>query len=448
MTASPRRRRNRTIGAALAGVLVLVAAPLLGYAGWQVLKDSRAGTQVVTLDEIEFPSTPTAMLAVVDDDNVVVSLGVLVMAPSPATGVAAIGGTLVSIPTNSNTAQMLGSPAVPIADSIVNTGDSGLTGDLESLTRVSIGFDAVLNAEELDALLTRVGPISATLPNDVVTVNADGATETLFAAGERTLSPSEAASVLLARDPGQTESRRLPNVQAVWNGLSNAVGTGRAPAAPLDTAIIDINDFFDHFLAGPVQVFNDLTTTPVVADANPDDLDVGTMNVSSAVLLMASLAPSAMLTPNGGLSLRIENGLTQADIDAAGLVGVTPADVTRNVVDLVLFLTGDVVSVSASVFTPDPAVVPDETAVYTSVELQPVEQEDFAKVLGPVTFDEPRFVFPLVGAVIVIGHSYLAEMAAGQAAQTATSDPDAAGEGADTEITGISVVDPTDTVSS
>ena len=86
MTASPKRRRNRTIAAALAGVLVLVAAPLLGYAGWQVLKDSRAGTTVETLDEIEFPSTPTAMLAVVDDEDVVVSLAVLVMSPSPATG--------------------------------------------------------------------------------------------------------------------------------------------------------------------------------------------------------------------------------------------------------------------------------------------------------------------------------------------------------------------------
>lgn len=418
MTASPRRRRNRTIAAFLAGVLVLGAAPALGYAGWQVLKDSKAGEQVATIPEVQFPSTETAMLAIVDDQNLVVSLAVLVMAPSPATGVPAAGGTIVSIPTNSSSAQSFGDANLPIADSVINGGETSLTSDLESLTRVSLTYSSVMDAEALDALLARIGSITVTLPNDVVTITAAGVAETLFPAGEHTLTPEQTASVLLAHDASQPEARRLPNVRAVWNGISTAVAAGLAPATPLTTTTVGISDFLDHFLAGPVQVFNDLDTTPITGPNNPDDLDVGSLDTTSVVLLMASLAPSAMLTPYGTLSFRIENGLTQDDIDVAGLVGVTPADVTRDVVARVLFLKGDIVSVSASVFTIEDKTVPDVSVMFTPVELQQTEMDAFTTSIGHLTFETPRFVFPLVGAVIVIGRSYLTDMAAIRAEQS------------------------------
>ncbi|MEO6122914.1 MAG: hypothetical protein ABIR32_04330 [Ilumatobacteraceae bacterium] len=459
MTASRKRRRNRTIAAFLAGILVLVAAPTMGYAGWQVLKDSKAGKQIEVVPEVQFPSTETSMLAIVDDQNLVVSLAVLVMTPSPATGVPATGGTIVSIPTNSTSAQSFGDANVPIADSVINGGEEGLRSDLESLTRVSLTYSSVMNSAQLVGLLTRIGSISVTLPNDVVTTTAGGSSETLFPAGGHTLTPEQAASILLARDTSQPESRRRPNVHAVWNGISTAVAAGIAPVTPLTDTTVTADDFLDHFLGGPVQVFNDLDTTPISGTNNPDNLDVGSLDPTSVVLLMASLAPSAMLTPYGTLSFRIENGLTQADIDAAGLVGATPADITRDVVAKVLFLHGDIVSVSASVFTIESHEVPDTTIMFTPVDLQPTEIEAFITSLGRLKFEKPRFVFPLVGAVIVIGRTYLADMAAlrSQQANEDSTVPaadtvvplDGGVSGTDSSnVVGTPAVDPTDTVSS
>jgi hypothetical protein len=455
VTASPARRRNRTLAAAAAGVLVLGTAPVLGYAGWQVLKDSKAGTAVETLDEVQFPSTPTAMVAVVDDQNLVISLAVLVMSPSPAIGQPATGGTIVAIPTNANRAQSADDPALPIADSMINAGEEGLELDLASLTRVSLTTGSALDRDGVTALLATIGPIDVTLPNDVVTATADGSTETLFVAGDAQLSPEEAASVLLARDPAQPESGRLPNVQAVWNGVSAAIGTGIAPAAPLGAEITSFDDFITHFVAGPVQVFNDLDTTPITGSLNPDDLDVGTLDVPSVVLLMASLAPSAMITPYDTLNFRIENGLTQADIDAAGLVDVTPADVTRDLVSRILFLQGNIVSVSSAVYTLESGEVPDTTVMFSRDGLRPVELDAITERLGDVDFQSPRFVFPLVDIVVVVGRTYLADMAAVQAEKNAaepsgTAATDTAvtdGDGS-TPDTGNSAVEPTDTVSS
>ena len=95
MTASPKRRRNRTLAGALSGVLVLGAAPTMGYVGWHVLRNSRAGTTVPVIPEVAFPSTPTAMIAIVDDKNLVTSLALLVLAPGTGKG-----GTLVAVPTS------------------------------------------------------------------------------------------------------------------------------------------------------------------------------------------------------------------------------------------------------------------------------------------------------------------------------------------------------------
>ena len=451
MTASAKRRRNRTLGAALAGILVLGAAPALGYAGWQVLKDSKAGTAAATLKEIAFPSTRTGMIAVVDDQNLVVSLAVLVLSPSPGEGLPAVGGTLVSIPTNANRAETATATALPVADSVINAGEEGLLADVESLMRVTINSDAVVDVDGLAALLTPVGDLTVSLPTDVVAATADGSTETLFVAGSAELSPADAAKVLVARDPGQDEARRLPNIRAVWTGLAAAVGPGIGDAAALTPEVTTFDEFMTHFLAGPIQVFNDLNTLPLTGSGNPDKLDIGTLDVASVVLLMASLAPSAMITPNPTLNFRIENALTQADIDAAGLVGMTRADVTRNLISRLLFLQGNVVSVSSAVYTLESKVPPDTTVVFSPGGLEPAELEAITDSLGELEFDSPPFVFPLVDIVIVVGRSFLTDMANVQAIlDTSTTEGTTDGSTPTSDTTGDSGANPpassTDTV--
>ncbi|MCU1365363.1 MAG: hypothetical protein JWL72_2875 [Ilumatobacteraceae bacterium] len=423
MTALPSRRRNRTIAAALSGLLVLGAAPALGYVGWDVLRNSKEGTEAKTYPYVAFPSTPTAMIATVDDQQVVTALAVLVLAPGTGKG-----GTIVSFPTDASSSQTAEEQQVPMAQSVIVGGEEGVVSDTESLARVSIGNDGVLDQTSLAALLAPLGSIKVTLPNDVVAADAAGSTKALFVAGAADLTPEQAASVLIARDPNQAEAKRLPNVHTMWSAIATAIGAGIKPDAvtPLGTSgPATFAEFMQHFMAGPVQVFNDLSTTPITGSTNPDKIDVGRIDISSVVTLMANLAPSAMITPNSTLSFRIENGLTQADIDAAGLKGVTPIQVTLDIVQRVLFAQGNIVSVSPEVFTLASKKVPDTTTVFSAGGLQSAELQVFTDTFGKVTFKDPPFQFPLVNIVLVVGRSYLDGMLA-RATSNATSTTTAA----------------------
>jgi hypothetical protein len=425
VTALPSRRRNRTLAAALSGVLVLGAAPTLGYFGYKVIANSKEGTAAKTLPVVGFPSTPTAMLAVVDDQQLVTSLNVLILAPAVGDTHTNRGGTIVTFPTDASIAQTAEEQQVPIADSVINGGAEALQGDAESLARVSIGTSAVLDQAALTSLLSGVPAPTVELPADVVDAAPDGTKTTVFPAGSRQVSAAEAASILVAADPNQPEVQRLPNVRAVWSGVAAAVGQGVNPDAvgPFGTdGPTDFSDFMAHFLAGPIQVYDDFTTVPITGPTNPNNVDVGALDVPSVVMVMAQLAPSAMITPKPTLNFRIENGITQADIDAGGLVGVTPVQVTLDLVQRLLFAEGNIVSVSPEVATLATKTTPDKTTVFAENGVQSDELSVITKQLGQVDIQEPKFQYPLVNVIIVIGRSYLADMVERQAAfATSTS---------------------------
>jgi hypothetical protein len=425
MTTSRARRRNRTIAAAVSGLLVLGAAPTIGLVGWHVLKNSKEGTTAKVYKTVGFPSTPTAMIAVVDDQKLITALAVLVLAPGTGKG-----GTLVSFPTDASTGQTADEQQYPIADSVIRNGPDVAAQDVASLSRVSIGSPGVLDRQALATLLAPLPSLSVTLPDPLVDAAADGTKQTLFPAGPQQMTPAQAAGALAAADPTVPEAKRLPDVHAMWSALAAGVGTGinSAGVAPVGpNGPTDFNDFMAHFLAGPVQVFNDVTTVPITGPTNPGKVDVGRVDVPSVVLLMASLAPSAMITPNATLNFRIENGVTQADIDAAGLVGVTPTQVTLDLVQRLLFAEGNIVSVSPEVFTLTPKNVPDVTTIFAEGGVQSAELAVITNQLGTSQVQDPKFVFPLVNVTIVVGRSYLTDMAsrrattASSAASTAAS---------------------------
>jgi hypothetical protein len=402
----------------MAGVLVLGIAPVLGYYGVDVLRNSKAGTQAKTIPEVKFPSTPTAMVAVVDDQQVVTALAVLVLAPGTGKG-----GTLVSLPTNASRAQTADDKNVPVADSFLTSGADGLLNDVEVLSNVTLNFSAVTTEANVSTLLAPTGQLSVTLPNPVVGPGPGGTSKVLFPAGAATLTPAQAASVLAANDLTKPETGRLANVRAVWNGVASAVGVGIQPAAVSAQPPTSFDDFLLHFFAGPIQVYNDLNTTALTGAANPDKIDVGALDRASVVLVMSGLAPGAMTAPYASLSFRIENGLTDADVAAAGLTGTTSADLSREIVAQLLFLQSNVISVSPEVFTLDTHQVPDKTVVFTATDVQASQSQDFATLFGSVEFQRPTISFPLVDIVIVVGRSYLENVKKNLAIAPATTNP-------------------------
>lgn len=405
MTALDSQRRMRTMAAGMAGLLVLGAAPILGYYGVDVLRNSKAGTEAKKIPEVKFPSTPTAMLAVVNDQQVVTALAVLVLAPGTGKG-----GTLVSIPTNASRAQTADDQIVPVADSLIKSGADGLVSDVESLSNVTINFNAIATEPNSATLLAPAGSLSVTLPNAVVTTRADGASASLFPAGAATLSSAQVASVLAANDPTKPAAGHLADVRAVWNGLAAAVGVGIQPNAVSSTPPTNFDEFLVHFFAGPIQVYNNLDAAPISGSVNPNNSDVGSLDRATVVLVMAGLAPGAMIAPYPSQSFRIENGLTDADVAAAGLTGLTSADLSRNIVGRLLFLQNNVISVSPEVFTLETNQVPGKTLIYIANDVQAAESQAYTDLFGPVTFLKPAISFPLVDIVVVVGRSYLEEI--------------------------------------
>ena len=402
MTALASHRRSRTIWAGVAGALVLVAAPVLGYIGYQVLLDSKAGRAAAITDEVGFPSTPTAMLAVVDAQQEVTALAVLVLAPGTGKG-----GTLVSIPTNASRAQVFGDPQIPVGDSLINSGEVGLIGDVESLSSVTLNFTNIASESTVAQLLGATGPLTVSLPNDVVGSGPDGAATAVLPAGAQVLTPDQVAAALTSHHPTQDQTTRLANVHAVWNGLASAVGTGLSPDAVAVGPPASFDDFLVRFLAGPIQVYNDLTSTTITGSTNPNKLDVGALDRASMVLLMAGLAPSAMIAPNPTLNFRIENPLEDSDIAQAGIVGLSNEDLSRDVVSVLLFIDGNVISVFAGQSEAGATRVPDKTIVYLSDSLPENSVTAYIALFGEVEIRRPSVTFPAVDIVIVLGRNYL-----------------------------------------
>ncbi|HRE03641.1 MAG TPA: hypothetical protein PLV68_20260, partial [Ilumatobacteraceae bacterium] len=73
---------------------------------------------------------------------------------------------------------------------------------------------------------------------------------------------------------------------------------------------------------------------------------------------------------------------------------------------------------------------PDVTRVLTEDGLQSSELDVITQFLGEVTFEDPRFVYPLIDVVVVVGKSYLADMADARDDKGDTAGTDAgAGDG-------------------
>ena len=127
MTAIPSRRHNRTVAAFLCGLLGMVMLPSGLALAANSLLHSTDGDSVDTKNIITIPSTPAALLAVVDGNGFVASLQMIALAPGGR------GGTIVSIPVGA--ASVVTSSEAPrrLGDAFLLNGLDGLTTDVEGL---------------------------------------------------------------------------------------------------------------------------------------------------------------------------------------------------------------------------------------------------------------------------------------------------------------------------
>lgn len=394
MTAIPERRRRRLIAAVTCSVLSLIALPSGLVVGASTLLNDSGGDSVNNL-AVAIPNTPVELLVVTSERNEVASLALVALNPSGA------GGTIVSIPVGSAADVAEGEPLRRIVDGYGTGGLDAVRAEVEDLTNISVDIADEVTSAELATLLGVVGSQPVTLSAPVTDTGVDGVPVTVLEAGSQTLTGMQIARALASAPTGAPESLRLPQVKALWgavaragvdtSSLSGATTTTASPgdrtgvAAPGDTA-----GFFTVLLAGRIDVWQFSVALITDAVRNPANADLYAVDSGEVLMVMASVAPSAL-------------SLTSNDIAVMVDVPFDDAAITKEAVTRLAFLGANVALVRK---VGGPA--PEKTTVYYNDVLVRVEVEDFATLIGPLDFVETADQVEGVNARIVLGHDYIA----------------------------------------
>lgn len=412
MTAIPARQRRRLIAAFVTGLAAASALPLGVVAGANLLLNSSGGRSVDANKQLKIPSTPTALLATVNDADEVTTLTVFVLAPQ------GVGGTIISLPANTR-AEVAGNETPRrLSDSYAQGGIAALALDTEGVLDVTFASVGALGVGDVTALLSVVPSIHAELDQPVVNttmVAPDPTTTTtvksrtkvatppvpvavdseLFPAGEIDLAPDQVASVLAAKRAGELESARLARTKSLWSGVAAAVGGGVTldPTQSTDTTIpgsvpTDVANFVRLVFAGPVQVWQ-LSAKPLSGVDNPLGIDLYGLDRSEVLLLMASVAPSSLSAVNGGFAVQVDSPFSDVKISHA-------------VVERLSYL-GIGVALVREVAGP-----PVQQTIFKYADKTAIDgfQASLESVLGPLEYAKVKQPVEGVSAQIVLGQDF------------------------------------------
>src|SRR6185312_4624287 len=112
-------------------------------------------------------------------------------------------------------------------------------------------FFSVDDPQQAAALLIPVGSVNVNLPRSVVGTGASGSADVVVDRGTQSLDAAGLVKVLTSVSPTVGEAERTPNVQAVWTGVAQAVGTGKPPST-MPAGVGSFADLTTRLFAGPV----------------------------------------------------------------------------------------------------------------------------------------------------------------------------------------------------
>jgi hypothetical protein len=395
MTTLKQRRRRQTWVAFGAGVLVLTMLPVSVVVAWRAIRDSKAAQEVVALPSRELPTTPTAILAVTDEQNFLTSISIVALTPEGA------GGTVMILPVGlMRPGQPAGQPK-RLADVYGSDGVDALKAAVESVTNSQIDLIAVNGVDVTAELIARAGTTSPTYATDVTDTETD-ATRIVVAAGANQLTPIQAAQVLASRDVAQMESARMPNIKATWDAIVASIGAGVIGAVP--AAVIpdvgaqtptDMPAFMSALFSGPIKVwqfgFERITDT----EQNPQDIDVYGYNAGEIIMVMASVAPSAMVAVFPTLSVQIDSPF--------GDIAVTQDATIR-----MLYMGTNVILVRQVASTPPPV-----TVIKYSDEMDRAMVEPLTTMFGEIVFEKATERVEGIDVQVILGDSFVNFLATG-----------------------------------
>ena len=417
MTTLKQRRRRQTWVAFGAGVLVLTMLPVSVVVAWRAIRDSKAAQEVVALPSRELPTTPTAILAVTDEQNFLTSISIVALTPEGA------GGTVMILPVGlMKPGQPAGQPK-RLADVYGSDGVDALKAAVESVTNSQIDVIAVNGVDVTAELIARAGTTTPTYATDVTDTETD-ATRIVVAAGANQLTPIQAAQVLASRDVAQMESARMPNIKATWDAIVASIGSGVIGAVP--AAVIpdvgaqtptDMPTFMSALFSGPIKVWQFGFERITDAEQNPQDIDVYGFNAGELVMVMASVAPSAMVAVFPTLSVQIDSPF--------GDIAVTQDATFR-----MLYMGTNVILVRQVTSTPPPV-----TVIKYSDEMDRAMAEPLTTMFGEIVFEKATERVEGIDVQVILGDSFVNFLATGAKPDPNVNPEDLAADASDAPTT-------------
>lgn len=391
------------------GVVGLLALPGgLAY-GVNSLLNTTSGNAVDSTALIQLPPTPAALLVGIDDTDSVTMLAMLALRPGGK------GGTIVSIPVGAKAETTKNGLIHRIADTYKTAGFDAFVNDVSGLVNVSFSATALMTKTQLAELLAPVGQQQVAFDGPVVAATASGGSQQLFGGGTQTLDAAGLASALLAARPGAPESARWTVQKSVWqrvaaSGAATEVEEGVSGTSVTSTteardteAPSDVPGFFSALMSGRVQYWQlsgSLVTEP---QNNPLSTDMYDLDGGEVLVVMATVAPSAVTPANSSLSFLIDTPYDDAQI-------------VRQAALRIAYIGGNVLVVRHVGGTPGPKTV----VKYDEASVQD-EMSAFTTLFGPLQFVQATERIEGVNAQIVLGDDFKAFIGSEEGSVIATS---------------------------
>lgn len=405
MTAIPSRRHNRTVAAFLCGLLGMVMLPSGLALAANSLLHSTDGDSVDTKNVMKIPSTPAALLAVVDGNGFVASLQMIALAPGGR------GGTIVSIPVGAASVVTVGEAPRRLGDAFLLNGIDGLTTDVEGLLNVTFTAKAAVTEVEMAAMIAGERDVNVEIDRAVNTLLPTGIQE-ILPAGKHTLTSAQVAGILASNQAGAPESDRLPIIKSLWVGIAGAglnIATTTSEVVGTATTLapaLTVQDFLQRTLTGEVQVWQFAANAIPEGELNPTNSDMYALDKAEVIMVVASVAPSSVSSLYATINVQIDSAFTDATITREAVLRLSILGV--NVV-LVREVTGEPVA---------------ETVVQYSDDPVRAEVESYSSIFGPLTPKRVTQQVEGVDARIVLGtnfRDFIAGQPSGGGITTSTS---------------------------
>jgi len=391
--------RARTLGVAVVAVAVTAAATLLVVRAARTIGNSKAGrTSVPTGPPVsQLPSTPAGLIVPIGADHKPATMSVLALSPTGK------GGTIVIVPAGTGVSV----PGSTRADRLAQSYESGglpaqneaVSGFLGITTSVSAEFDET----QLAALLAPYAPLHVNLDDRALDTDTTGKEFVAYSAGPVTLTAAEAAHLLVARGPNESEIARIGRVAEIWQAVLARGSSATTTTAPAATTPSDVGDFLHAVVSGTAAV-RQIPVKPVLdAVSNPDGVDLLSADSGATRLLMAQVLPGAISPANGNIRLRVINPTGDPELSYFA-------------VSRLAFVGANIVLVTE---TSGPA------EQQNAIEYQDAAEQDAAAryrpVIGGAVMRQSPDHVEGIDATVVLGHDFRTFMNGEQAKATTTT---------------------------